>query len=147
MSDGNPINPQFLTTWKEIAAFLGKGVRTVQRWEITLGLPIIRPNGSQSNVVMARCGDLEDWVLKGRSRWRHEPGPWVQKDVEAKARLAEQVAQLRERMTTAEGLLQEVAVRRQLLFEEVRRLRSLYEEWSLIRARLLEDTNPPGNAI
>jgi hypothetical protein len=141
MSDGNPINPQFLTSWKEIAAFLGKGVRTVQRWELTLGLPIIRPEGSQSNVVMARCEDLENWAMKGRSRSRQGPGPWVQKDVESKARMTEQLAQLRQRISRAEGLLQEVAGRRQLFLDEVQRFRSLYAQWNSIRA-VLDKTMP-----
>ena len=44
---------RIFSSWKEIAAFLGRGVRTVQRWETTLGLPIRRPNGYGSNVVVA----------------------------------------------------------------------------------------------
>jgi hypothetical protein len=32
-----------LSSWKEIARHFGKGVRTVQRWERELGLPIHRP--------------------------------------------------------------------------------------------------------
>jgi hypothetical protein len=29
-----------LNGWKEIAGFFGRGVRTVQRWEQQLGLPV-----------------------------------------------------------------------------------------------------------
>jgi hypothetical protein len=29
-----------LTSWKEIGQYLGKGVRTVQRWEQQMGLPV-----------------------------------------------------------------------------------------------------------
>ena len=29
--------------WKDIASYLGKGIRTIQRYEQTLGLPIRRP--------------------------------------------------------------------------------------------------------
>jgi hypothetical protein len=29
-----------LNGWKEIAAYVGKGVRTVQRWEKAHGLPV-----------------------------------------------------------------------------------------------------------
>ena len=50
-----------LSSWKEIAHFFGKGVRTVQRWEKTLDLPIHRPPGAPSNVVLARTSDLEEW--------------------------------------------------------------------------------------
>ena len=54
-----------LSSWKEIAHFFGKGVRTVQRWEKTLDLPIHRPPGAPSNVVLARTSDLEDWMHRG----------------------------------------------------------------------------------
>ena len=54
-----------LSSWKEIAHFFGKGVRTVQRWEKTLNLPIRRPPGAPSNVVLARTSDLEAWMHRG----------------------------------------------------------------------------------
>ena len=53
---------KMLSSWKEIAHFFGKGVRTVQRWEKTLDLPIRRPPGAPSNVVLARTSDLEEWM-------------------------------------------------------------------------------------
>src|SRR3954463_959964 len=55
---------RIFSSWKEIAAFLGKGVRTVQRWEKTLGLPVSRPNGLASNVVVASEEDLINWCKK-----------------------------------------------------------------------------------
>ena len=56
---------RMLSSWKEIAHFFGKGVRTVQRWEKTLNLPIRRPPGAPSNVVLARTSDLEAWMHRG----------------------------------------------------------------------------------
>ncbi len=56
---------KMLSSWKEIAHFFGKGVRTVQRWEKTLDLPIHRPPGAPSNVVLARVSDLEEWMHRG----------------------------------------------------------------------------------
>ena len=56
---------KMLSSWKEIANFFGKGVRTVQRWEKTLDLPIHRPPGAPSNVVLARQSDLEEWMHRG----------------------------------------------------------------------------------
>jgi hypothetical protein len=53
---------RFLTSWKEIAAYLGKGVRTVQRWERNLGLPVRRPDTSLRNVVFALPVELDAWV-------------------------------------------------------------------------------------
>src|SRR5947208_2320338 len=54
-----------LTSWKEIAEYLGKGVRTVQRWEIELGLPVRRPLGSDKHVIVALTAELEQWVRSG----------------------------------------------------------------------------------
>lgn len=49
------------TSWKEIASFFGKGVRTVQRWERKFGLPISRPSAAK-NVVLATEGELREWI-------------------------------------------------------------------------------------
>jgi hypothetical protein len=59
---------KMLSSWKEIAHFFGKGVRTVQRWEKTLNLPIRRPPGAPSNVVLARTSDLEAWMHRGHGK-------------------------------------------------------------------------------
>jgi hypothetical protein len=52
---------QLLTSWKEIAAHLGKGVRTVQRWERELGLPVRRP-AENRHIVVALAEELDDWI-------------------------------------------------------------------------------------
>lgn len=49
-----------LTSWKEVAAYLGKGVRTVQRWERHDGLPIRRITGTTKIVV--RRDELDHWL-------------------------------------------------------------------------------------
>ncbi|HET8667754.1 MAG TPA: hypothetical protein VFM10_07215, partial [Terriglobales bacterium] len=51
-----------LTSWKEIASYLGKGVRTVQRWERELGLPVRRPKPKEKQIVLAFPGELDRWV-------------------------------------------------------------------------------------
>src|SRR5215831_4406762 len=53
---------QFLNGWKEIAGYLGKGVRTTQRYERTLGLPVRRPAGKPSGSVIATRAELDGWV-------------------------------------------------------------------------------------
>jgi hypothetical protein len=55
--------PQILSGWKEIANYLGKGVRTVQRYEDLLGLPVRRPAGKPSGAVIATRAELDGWVL------------------------------------------------------------------------------------
>ena len=55
--------PQFLSGWKEIANYLGKGVRTVQRYERHAGLPVRRPAGKSAGSVVATRAELDAWVL------------------------------------------------------------------------------------
>ena len=51
-----------LTSWKEIAQYLGKGVRTVQRWEKTLHLPVRRPNRHARGIVCAVPNEIDLWL-------------------------------------------------------------------------------------
>jgi len=60
----NPSMSRALTSWKEIASYIGKSVRTVQRWEAELGLPIRRPNPGDRNVVIALPAELDRWLLR-----------------------------------------------------------------------------------
>ncbi len=53
---------QALNSWKEIAQFLGRGVRTVQRWEHELGLPVRRPRGYSKSPVIAFPCELQAWL-------------------------------------------------------------------------------------
>ena len=50
-----------LDGWKEIAAYLAKSVRTVQRWEKELGLPIHRVGSGRGESVHALIEELERW--------------------------------------------------------------------------------------
>ena len=60
-----------LSTWKEIAAHLGKGVRTVQRWERELGLPIHRPLPGKKHIVIAYPDELDRWIRHEGSAEAH----------------------------------------------------------------------------
>lgn len=51
-----------LNSWKEIATYLDRGVRTVQRWEADLGLPVRRPRGKSRSAVIAVRSDLDEWL-------------------------------------------------------------------------------------
>ncbi len=61
MTDQISKHSHLLTSWKEIAAHLGKGVRTVQRWEQELGLPVRRPAKSR-HIVVALAPELDHWI-------------------------------------------------------------------------------------
>lgn len=51
-----------LNSWKEIADFVGRGVRTLQRWEKELGFPVRRPRGKTRSPVIAVPAELEAWL-------------------------------------------------------------------------------------
>jgi hypothetical protein len=67
-------NKHILSSWKEIAAFFGKGVRTVQRWERELNLPVRRPN-SDKQIVFAKAQELEGWLNRSPSRTDYSVKP------------------------------------------------------------------------
>ncbi|MBI2690283.1 MAG: PD40 domain-containing protein [Acidobacteria bacterium] len=67
MAEGTtPARPDRLDSWKEIAAYLGKGVRTVQRWEAE-GLPVRRLGPDRAGPVFAYKEELDTW-------WREKSG-------------------------------------------------------------------------
>ena len=55
-----------LTSWKEIAQYIGKGVRTVQRWEGELGFPVRRMQAGRKSSVLAVPGEIDAWVQSQR---------------------------------------------------------------------------------
>ena len=50
-----------LDSWKEIATFLGRGIRTVQRWEREEGMPVHRLAHEKRGSVYARRAELSAW--------------------------------------------------------------------------------------
>ena len=62
-----------LDSWKEIASFLGRGIRTVQRWEREEGLPVHRLPHAQRGSVFADANELTAWWE--RRQIRPEPAP------------------------------------------------------------------------
>ena len=59
-----PVHSGVLNSWKEIATYLGRGVRTVQRWEAELQLPIHRPRGKNRSAVIAFREELDQWLSR-----------------------------------------------------------------------------------
>src|SRR5215208_4414573 len=50
-----------LDSWKEIASYLGRGIRTVQRWEREEGLPVHRLDHAKRGSVYASRRELTAW--------------------------------------------------------------------------------------
>src|SRR5438094_297957 len=59
-----------LDSWKEIAAYLGRGITTAQRWEQEAALPIKRLPHTKKGSVFAFKSELDAWRAK-----RAQPGP------------------------------------------------------------------------
>lgn len=57
-------NAKTLNSWKEVAVYLGRGVRTVQRWEAELQLPVHRMGTSERGPVFAFRGELDHWLRR-----------------------------------------------------------------------------------
>jgi|SRR5215469_10945752 len=55
-----------LSSWKEIAAYLGRGVRTVQRYE-QAGLPVRRLSHGRRSPVVAEARDIDLWLQSAQA--------------------------------------------------------------------------------
>src|SRR5690348_1731708 len=63
---------EILSGWKQIADHLGKGVRTVRRYERELSLTVRRPAGKSSVSVIATADELDAWVTTSPIRSQFE---------------------------------------------------------------------------
>lgn len=72
----DPVSPPAdrLDSWKEIAAYLKRGVRTVQRWEQSDGLPVHRLGSERTGSVFAYKSELDAW-WQARARSGNLPTP------------------------------------------------------------------------
>jgi TolB-like protein/cytochrome c-type biogenesis protein CcmH/NrfG len=59
-----PPNETRLESWGEIASYLRRDIRTVQRWERTLGLPVRRLQVGKISSVYAYRSELDKWYLE-----------------------------------------------------------------------------------
>lgn len=64
----NPPDSDRLDSWKEIAAYLRRDVRTVRRWEQKERLPVHRHQHHQRGSVYAYRSELDAWWQNGRPR-------------------------------------------------------------------------------
>ncbi len=101
-----PSHLEILSGWKDIGNYLRKGVRTVQRYERELALPVRRPSGKQRGSVLATKSDLDSWVLaaklraqveKPRQRANNYEAQWQEfrTAIERMKRLCDETARLR----------------------------------------------------
>jgi hypothetical protein len=76
-----------LSSWKEIASYMSQSVRTVQRWEWYLGMPVHRPHGETKGRDIAFPEELDQW-LAAAPRRRQEYAAMVAQISELRAKIA-----------------------------------------------------------
>lgn len=62
-----PAPPDRLDSWKEIADYVGRDVRTAIRWERDRGLPVHRVPGGRRGAVFAYRGEIDEWLRRGEA--------------------------------------------------------------------------------
>lgn len=73
-SSASGTSGRMLDSWKEIAAYLKRDVRTVQRWETGEGMPVHRHTHMQRSSVYAYSGELDRWWASRGTVWASTPG-------------------------------------------------------------------------
>jgi cell division protein FtsB len=94
-----------LSGWKEIANYMRRGVRTVQRWE-RLGLPVHRPAAHLHTAVVASSKDLDAWLMRTQTRSQDS---WAELHARVQALQAEN-AELRREILRLRSATAEVAL-------------------------------------
>jgi hypothetical protein len=64
-----------LNSWKEIADYLDREVRTVARWEKEFGLPVQRVGGGKGRSVFAYTADIDEWLARTKLNGETPPYP------------------------------------------------------------------------
>src|SRR5262249_42450837 len=105
---------RILNSWKEISNYIGRGVRTVQRWEELYGLPVHRAAGRDRSAVYALSDEVDAWLRMGKM---HEV-PKAHREVTPQA--AEQYPSIVERTST-------LIERLRLLRQQSQKIRSQLE--------------------
>ncbi len=126
VADSQQRSLEILNSWKEVAVYLGRGVRTVQRWERDLGLPVHRPRGKQRSAVVAIPVEIERWIERTPARSLEIA---ISNHVELARHLRDQslvagAAQERARLRShSKALLQQAVAARERMLQLVEQLR------------------------
>jgi hypothetical protein len=65
-------NRTILNGWKQISNHIDRAVRTAQRWEAVLGMPVHRPALKDRSAVVAFSDELELWLTRTSPDVRNE---------------------------------------------------------------------------
>ena len=85
--EGSSLSAKKLDSWKEIADYLDRDVRTVQRWERSEGLPVHRHGHQKGSTVYANASELDEWRKSRQPQDAHAPQRQPLQAVSRKTRL------------------------------------------------------------
>ena len=152
-SQPKPELPSLLSGWKEIANYLGKGVRTVQRYELQLALPVRRPAGRSRGAVIAMKDDLDAWVSASPMRKAYDvsKAPADPSSEESVAEMRSSIAEMTRLREEMRELRYEVRSSLSILKESIRGLQGemsqqLLQE-SIPRFSILEFNSRPRDIV
>jgi hypothetical protein len=130
-----------LSSWKEIANYMGKGVRTVQCWKRDLGLPVRRPVGAslKSAVVLS----VDAWVVARFSMRTHNKN-----EIKANQTLFSTRTSLKEGIRTARELCKVNCVLTEQLTATIRLLAEHCDRFNtnILREHYFQNRPPPSTA-
>src|SRR5579875_2648888 len=73
LDEGSRTRAERLDSWKDIAKFLNRSCRTVQRWEKQEGLPVHRLLHNERATVFSYANELEEWWKSRGNELSSEP--------------------------------------------------------------------------
>jgi len=115
---------RILNSWKEISSYIGRGVRTVQRWEELYGLPVHRAAGRDRSAVYALSDEIDAWLRMGKMHEQPANG-----HPEVTPRAAEQYRDLMSRASTLVDRLRLLRQQSTELRENLSRNRKTHQDF------------------
>lgn len=135
MPETNGVSDQILNSWKEIAHYLNRGVRTVQRWESELGLPVRRPRGRRRSAVIAMRTEIDDWLtqcpLEAREHMAQSPATVftvVRRKEEAERRLSQLILDSRNLRDDLDRSRKQLESALEVLFNTIQAYRTIFKD-------------------
>ena len=111
---------RILNGWKEISNHIERGVRTAQRWEALLGMPVHRPALKDRSAVVAFTDELDCWITRN---------VLDTPDVNGEGR-NESLARLHDNMSSLARHTAELESQTKALQEQLKQSLSIHRNWS-----------------
>ncbi len=131
-----------LNGWKEIASYIERGVRTAQRWEALLGMPVHRPALKDRSAVVAFSDELDRWITRTSLDGAEQAGKDGMRDYREIGGILLQVL---DNLSTLAWHTSELASQIRALQEQLRR--PLENHRNGIASGVRADTAPPSRSL